>query len=169
MDIKFKVRIEIDEDKVLREDLYDLVDIYDAMDRVFKENGIIIVENEGKARVYVTDKNDLYANFWLAILKVEESPIMQYVSVFEWHNYVEDNIEDIIKESREEMKHRAINFDLDTKSLKSSIILIQNVGEMLTRILESLWKRMDLNIGKDPGIFLLSLLVSISLRSLWEK
>lgn len=113
MDIKFKVEIEVDDEKVVAEDKYYLGDVYAAIDRVFKDNNIPKLEsNNEKFLTYGTKKHEKYSNIWLAILAIDESVIMSYLSSFKWFNYETGEIDDIIEESKQEHTKNRLQRDL---------------------------------------------------------
>jgi hypothetical protein len=102
MDIKFRVEIEIDDEKVIAEDKYYLEDVYAAIDKVFKDNNVPKLKSDSeKFLIYGTKKHEKFSNIWLAILAIDESEIMSYLSSFKWFNYETGEIDDIIEESKQ--------------------------------------------------------------------
>lgn len=96
-----KVEIEINEEKVLAEDIYDLDDIYTAIDNAFADFGIIKL-NKGIYRDNGSDKD--FGNMWLVILALTETEwFIDNVSKLMWYNsdYGKDesdfSVEDVLK------------------------------------------------------------------------
>jgi hypothetical protein len=103
MDIKFKVEIEVDDEKVVAEDKYYLGDVYAAIDRVFKYNNIPKLEsNNEKFLTYGTKKHDKFSNILVSVNTVILSEINPYIKKATWYNYELNEQEDILETFRKE-------------------------------------------------------------------
>lgn len=101
MDCIFKVEIKLDEEKVLAEGVYYPKDIYKAIIETFKEFDIPRLKSDNeKMLAFGTEKRAKFGKVWLAVLKIEESFIMPYLTHYKWYNFETGEVEDIIKESK---------------------------------------------------------------------
>jgi hypothetical protein len=103
MDIKFRVEIEIDDEKVIAEDKYYLEDVYAAIDKVFKDNNVPKLKSDSeKLLIYGTKKHDKFSNILVSVNTVILSELNPYIKKAIWYNYELNEQEDILETFRKE-------------------------------------------------------------------
>ncbi len=105
MDYRFKVEIELDDEKILAEDKYELSDIYAAIRHMFAKQDIPEVDSDSHMIVFVSTKTDdkEFAKFGLVEMSLMDSKWFRpYVKKMFWYNADDgtDYYEDIIEEDR---------------------------------------------------------------------
>lgn len=100
-DYRFKVEIELDDDKIISENKYDKDGIYDTIRSLFKEKGIAEKPFDGKTMVFYSSRQDeqIYGEF--ALLKcglIMADWIRPYIKKMYWYNadYSDDYCEDVL-------------------------------------------------------------------------
>lgn len=90
----FRTEIMIDEEKVIKEGVYKLNEIYTALDTLFAKYKLPRVEAEGNARIYQngTSEKD-FANMWNINLLLREQAWFVY-NVIKWVWYLNENPDD---------------------------------------------------------------------------
>ncbi len=101
MECKFKVEIEIDEEKVLNENRYSLDKIYKAIDKIFIDSGISKLDANG-ALVYATDKHNDFSKILASINNIYLSQIKPYIKSAVWYNNELGEKEDILETFKRE-------------------------------------------------------------------
>ena len=100
MDIKFKVEITLDKDKIIDEQKYLVKTIEEVIRKVFTDKGIEDKSNDNML-IFCTDDHNMFAIMWVAIMKIDSSNVKPYIKSFTWYNNETQGIEDILKESAE--------------------------------------------------------------------
>lgn len=108
----FKVEIELNRDKILKEQLYDYNYVKTTIDEAFKKFGIYGTDiNETTAIYKGTGKNDAFGNYWCVIGAIERADwILSNLKKLLWYNESsintsEHHVDDILAEIEHEKQY----------------------------------------------------------------
>ena len=99
----YKVEIEVDNEKVIREKKYMLSSVYECIDNAFKRNDVPKIEEESieSTLVYGTTDEELFGKIWATIMAIDKPEVMDQLKKFIWYDYTDNTYEDIIEESKQ--------------------------------------------------------------------
>lgn len=105
MDYRYKLEIELDDEKILADNKYVIESIYDSIRGMFADEGIPEIKNNTHMLVFASNKTDdkEFARFGLIEGALLESDwFMPYVTRFMWYDTLYGTVsqEDVIKVAR---------------------------------------------------------------------
>lgn len=104
---EFMVVVELDDEKILSDEKYDLEDTYRVVKKAFVDEGLIDI-SEGKRLTFMTKQGDSQgcASVGVVINLLWRSWAKPYLKVMEWHGFDDGTVEDVIAIFRECDKKR---------------------------------------------------------------
>lgn len=103
MNSGFKVKFLIDDAKIIRDDIYDVNDVYQAIIDEFKANGIACMKNEDEhSLVFGTKKHEKFGGIMQSINRVCFSEVQPYLLEVTWYNLERGVSENVLDTFRRE-------------------------------------------------------------------
>lgn len=107
MEYQYKIEIEMDDEKIIKEGKYVLDSIYDAIRRWFKEEDIQEVKGDSHTLTFIgtnVGKDDFGRMGLVEVSLAEAEWFKPYVKKMLWYNrdYGKDYVENVIEEFRKE-------------------------------------------------------------------
>lgn len=108
----FKVEIELDKDKILRENKYNYKKMCDTLDKAFLQVGIPNISKNEETKLYsATGENDEFGRYWAIMVKLErEEWFTENVKKWLWYNESDINsskhhIDNLLEQFEKEKKY----------------------------------------------------------------
>ncbi len=107
MKYRYKIEIELDDEKIIREGKYEIADIYATIRSWFAEEDIPEVKNDSHTLTFIsarTDRDDFARMGLLEVSLIKVPWFKPYVTKMLWYNnsYGADYVENVIEEFRKE-------------------------------------------------------------------
>lgn len=83
----YKIEIELDDEKIIDEDKYEIADIYSAIRKMFADEGIEEIKNNSHTLVFASNKEDNRELSRFALIEttlIDKDWFMSYVKRFMW-------------------------------------------------------------------------------------
>lgn len=107
MEWRYKLEIELDDEKILADDKYSLKDIYEGIRQMFADEGIPEIKTDSHMLVFASNKRDdkEFARFGLIeTTLIEQDWFLPYVTRLMWYDtiYGEVSQENVLKVFKED-------------------------------------------------------------------
>ena len=99
MDIRFKVEITLDKDKIIDEQKYLVKTVEDVIRNVFTDKGIVD-RSDDDTLIFCTDDHDLFGKVLVSVNTVYFSNAQKYLKSIWWYNYEDMSKEDVLSTFR---------------------------------------------------------------------